>query len=141
MYSRFSSYSQNKSVQVPRTYPEDIDCIIKSNEEVGSLYISNVEAAENIATLRRLKIGAVLTCAKGHQLSHPRSVVPYYKYVPAVDSESCDLSADFDKAVDFIVDTLKKTNVLVHCLAGVSRSVSMVIAYFIREHGMDYPTA
>ena len=27
--------------------------------------------------------------------------------------------------------------VLVHCLAGVSRSVSMVIAYFIREHALS----
>lgn len=28
-----------------------------------------------------------------------------------------------------------------HCIAGVSRSVSMVLAYFIREHGMTYQQA
>lgn len=28
-----------------------------------------------------------------------------------------------------------------HCIAGVSRSVSMVIAYFIKEHGMHYDEA
>lgn len=31
--------------------------------------------------------------------------------------------------------------VLAHCIAGVSRSVSMVLAYFIKHHGMEYEEA
>ena len=47
----------------------------------------------------------------------------------------------FDKAADFLVKALQQTNVLVHCIAGVSRSVSMVLAYLIREHAMTYEQA
>ncbi len=36
---------------------------------------------------------------------------------------------------------LSVIKVLAHCIAGVSRSVSMVLAYFIKHHGMDYEEA
>lgn len=88
-----------------------------------------------------LRIGAVLSCAKGYELRHSKTVLPNYKYIPTIDHEQCDISVHFDEAVNFISSHLRTTNVLVHCIAGVSRSVSMVIAYFIREHRMDYDQA
>lgn len=33
------------------------------------------------------KIQAVLSCAKGYELKHPKSLVPYYKYIPTVDQD------------------------------------------------------
>lgn len=86
-----------------------------------------------------------MTCAKGYELNHPPSAIPHYKYIPTVDHDSCDISVHFDDAADFIKEKIAKTNVkimfieiLVHCIAGVSRSVSMVLAYLIREHNMTY---
>jgi protein-tyrosine phosphatase len=41
----------------------------------------------------------------------------------------------FDEAIGWIDERrAEKVNVLVHCHAGVSRSVSIVIAYLIRKH-------
>jgi protein-tyrosine phosphatase len=107
------------SQDLPKKFPEDIECIIKSKDpDAGSLYISNVEAAENPMTLKsnprptsEYKIGAVLSCAKGYELKHPPHVVPHYKYIPTVDHEECDISIHFDEAVDFITSKLQKTNV------------------------------
>lgn len=48
------------------------------------------------------------------------------------------MSKFFGQSISFIRDALEKTNILVHCLAGVSRSVSLVMAYFIKYHGMSY---
>jgi protein-tyrosine phosphatase len=86
-----------------------------------------------------LKISAILTCAKGYQVNHSKNLIPHYKYIPAEDKDSYDLTVHFDEAVNFIKDMLSQTNVniilfqlLVHCIAGVSRSVSMVLAYLIR---------
>ena len=113
MYRSPTSYSQPKpytSLNMPKSFPQDIECIIKSSDpEKGSLYISNIEAAENPATLRsnlltylEYKITAILSCAKDYQLNHSKTIVPYYKYFPAVDHDAFDISIHFDEAVDFI---------------------------------------
>lgn len=44
----------------------------------------------------------------------------------------------FDTAINFIHESLKETNILVHCMAGVSRSVTLVLAYLIKHKGMAY---
>lgn len=41
------------SGNLPKKFPEDIECIIRAKDPTcGSLYISNIEAAENPATLQ-----------------------------------------------------------------------------------------
>lgn len=86
-------------------------------------------------------IGAVLTAAKDIKLSHPKSSIPHYLYIPGVDHERFDLSQYFDEAIQFIDRSLKDTNILVHCMAGVSRSVTFVLAYLMKHHGMSYRQA
>jgi hypothetical protein len=86
-------YLYNHPQKTNKKWPEDIECIIKSNNpDKGSLYLSNVEAAENPATVRstysliqELKIGAILSCAKGYVVTHPTHMVPFYKYIPGED--------------------------------------------------------
>jgi protein-tyrosine phosphatase len=90
----------------------------------------------------------VLTAASGACLSHPKSEVPFYKYIPGEDHERFDISQYFEECIKFIEDSLKETNVkmwliqiLVHCMAGISRSVTLVIAYLIKCRGMTYEAA
>ena len=48
----------------------------------------------------------------------------------------------FYRAIDFIQNAQKnKQNVLIHCIQGVSRSISIVIAYIIFKLGYDYKKA
>lgn len=79
-----------------------------------------------------------MTAAASINLSHTKNDVPFYKKVPGEDHEKFDLSKYFDESVNFIENSLKTTNILVHCMAGVSRSVSLVLAYFIKVKGMTY---
>lgn len=56
MYKTAHHFSMQKpyaSLNLNNKFPEDIECIISSPQpDRGSLYISNIEAAENINTLK-----------------------------------------------------------------------------------------
>lgn len=80
----------------------------------------------------------MLTAAKDIQLRHPKSSIPYHLHIPGEDHERFDLSKYFNRSIDFIASSLKETNILVHCMAGVSRSVTLVLAYLMKHHNMTY---
>lgn len=81
---------------------------------------------------------------KSHHITHIVSVYeearenPHYKDIKyfcirAADSPQEDLQKYFPDAIEFIhrARTLENGNVLIHCLAGVSRSVTIAIAYIM----------
>ena len=129
-------------------YQQDIECVKDSVQGKGGIFIGNLQASQNLNTLKSSfhfisehSIKSVLTSAKGVFLNHPKQDVPHHLYIPGEDHERFDLSKYFDQAADWIKQKLEESNVLVHCLAGVSRSVSLVIAYFIKHKNMNFEDA
>ncbi|XP_070772187.1 dual specificity protein phosphatase 13A [Enoplosus armatus] len=102
-----------------------------------NLYIGNVAIAQNRKTLQKLGITHVLNAAHskqgsiGDQNFYGNTCV--YFGIPAEDSERFDLSQYFKPAADFIHKALKGKdgNVLVHCIMGMSRSATLVLAYLM----------
>jgi len=55
-----------------------------------------------------------------------------YKQIPIIDHWSQNLSQFFPEAIQFIDEARRQGNgVLVHCLAGISRSVTLTVAYLM----------
>ena len=54
-----------------------------------------------------------------------------YIYLKIDDSPTEDIKRYFETVIDFIVKS-KDTNVLVHCVSGISRSGACVIAYLMK---------
>jgi protein-tyrosine phosphatase len=54
-----------------------------------------------------------------------------------------DLTPHFDEAIDFIYNArdVEKGIILVHCVGGMSRSASMVLAYMIKHHNVSLAEA
>jgi protein-tyrosine phosphatase len=77
----------------------------------------------------------VLTVAARTNLSYVSSDIEFHEVIWAEDMPNFDLSRYFDKCLNFIEKCRKKTNVLVHCFAGVSRSASIIIAYLMKING------
>ncbi|XP_028331716.1 dual specificity protein phosphatase 13-like isoform X2 [Gouania willdenowi] len=94
-------------------------------------------SAQNKVGLLKLGITHVLNAAhskrgsKGNQSFYGNDFV--YCGIPADDSTHFDLDVYFQPAADFIHRALKSTNgkVLVHCIMGLSRSSTLVLAYLM----------
>ena len=110
-----------------------MDRIIDPEDKKGGLYLGSINSAQNISGLKKLNIKAVLSVANFPYLKYDPSEISH-KIIPAEDVEDFDLSVYFDEAAEFIEKNLKETNVLVHCLAGISRSSSIVIAYLMKAN-------
>lgn len=106
----------------------------------GKLYLSGCEAvtSSNLASRGVTAIVCAMTPWEEHRtnvVDRTPSAMKKFR-VPITDSETTDIGAYFDAVTRFIDDELKSGGrVLVHCVAGVSRSTTLVLAYLIRYRG------
>ncbi|KAH8869452.1 Tyrosine-protein phosphatase YVH1 [Schistosoma japonicum] len=97
--------------------------------------------AENIPVLKRNGIVSILTL----------DIMPldcnifkefHLKFLYLRDEPSQDLLEILEDALSFIDECIQnKSNILVHCAMGVSRSASVVIAYLMRQNHLSYEEA
>ncbi|XP_062234755.1 uncharacterized protein LOC133931824 [Platichthys flesus] len=102
-----------------------------------NIYIGNVAVAQNKTALQKLGITHVLNAAhskRGSIGTHSFYGNDFvYCGIPADDSTHFDLDVYFQPAADFIQKALKSPDgkVLVHCIMGMSRSSTLVLAYLM----------
>ncbi|KAM9837345.1 dual specificity protein phosphatase 13A-like [Aulostomus maculatus] len=111
------------------------------------IYIGNVAVAQTKTTLQKLGITHVLNAAHSKQgsignQSFYGNDIEYFG-IPADDSTHFDLDIYFQPAADFIHKGLKSPDgkVLVHCIMGMSRSSTLVLAYLMIYHHLPLKQA
>ncbi|XP_010464177.1 PREDICTED: dual specificity protein phosphatase 1B [Camelina sativa] len=104
------------------------------------LFIGSVAEATNSDLLKSSNITHVLTVAVALVPPYPNDFV--YKVIEVVDREETDLTVYFDECFTFIDQAIQSGGgVLVHCFMGMSRSVTIVVAYLMKKHGMSFSKA
>lgn len=97
------------------------------NKVLPGLYLGNFRDAKDTVQLTENKITHILSI---HDNSRPILMDKVYLCLPVSDSPTQNISQFFSQCNDFIHSArVNGDNVLVHCLAGVSRSVTVVVAY------------
>lgn len=120
-------------------YPEgsETPSEIYSEESGFRVYLGDGADARNVQNLDKKRITYVLNAASGEV----RTEGIYGKHIKCLrlnilDESWYDISKHMESALDFVAEAKEnKTGVLVHCAAGVSRSVTVVLAYFMVREG------
>ncbi|XP_065305670.1 dual specificity protein phosphatase 7 [Dermacentor albipictus] len=101
---------------------------------VPFLYLGNEENSLDLDSLERHNIRYVLNVTHNLANAFEGRGLKYMK-IPIEDHWSQNLASFFPQAIAFIDEARqKRVGVLVHCLAGVSRSVTVTLAYLMQKH-------
>ncbi|GJP45639.1 hypothetical protein CLOM_g5002 [Closterium sp. NIES-68] len=104
------------------------------------LYLGSLNSASNRDALLELGIKSIVTVA--NDTGTPQFPDTFsYTVVHVADAMSVDLATHFDGCFTAIEEGRKAGGVLVHCLAGMSRSATIVIAYMMKTKGWDLRTS
>ena len=137
---KYSRIKSNRNDYYNRNQEEDYSEIIKD-----FLYISSYKTASTVTDLKNLKITNIINCSGDlcENLSPSSSLLNIeYLTLNIKDNVSENIECLFFKCINLIDEVKeKKGRVLIHCYKGVSRSVSIAIAYLIYLYKWTYDEA
>ncbi|XP_058067079.1 uncharacterized protein DDB_G0271670 [Anopheles bellator] len=109
------------------------------NKVMPGLYIGNYRDSKDYQQLDRYNITHIVSIHDSPRRFHPDK---HYLCVIAADKPDQNLSQYFSVCNDFIHSArLKEGNVLIHCLAGMSRSVTVAVAYIMASTPLNWKEA
>lgn len=101
-----------------------------------NLYLGDLNDAANLKSSRNeLKIKFVFSIGIFPTLDKSSNLT--YRAIEVADLSSEDLLSHFDSAYEFILSSQREGPILVHCFHGVSRSATIVIAFFMKRYALD----
>lgn len=122
----------------------DPNVIRLPDQVTPGLFIGDWRDAVNQRAVNFLGITHIISIAGVENYVHYKRLIPRHVELMMFcieDNDNVSIRSMLDLACDFIHKGRTTGNTLVHCVAGVSRSASFVIAYMIRELGYGYESA
>ncbi|KAM3127150.1 hypothetical protein pb186bvf_020744 [Paramecium bursaria] len=116
---------------------QDISLILDSKKERGNLYLGSIKSIHQKYIFQH-SIGAILSIQDDIEVQIQNVIV---KQIIIQDQQNVSISQYFNDAFEFINNYLGQTNVLVHCIAGISRSSSFVIGFIMEQRNWTYQKA
>ena len=121
------------------------DIIDEPSPILRNLYLGAKESASDLKTLTANRIECIINCSR---LQVPNTFEGKITYVSikVMDEDTPEMAQRLRKALDAafnLIDHALKRNVgvLVHCVAGVSRSATVVAGYLMRRHSIQLYSA
>ena len=99
----------------------------------NKLYLGDMFDANNETFIKNKNISCIICVAEKLKINNTDSNIKVYKYELS-DDYNCNISLYFDEICDIInIENI----VLVNCVAGISRSSTIIIAYIMKYYKLD----
>uniref|UniRef100_A0A4W6EWN3 Dual specificity protein phosphatase n=2 Tax=Lates calcarifer TaxID=8187 RepID=A0A4W6EWN3_LATCA len=135
-----SDCSDGESDREPSSATESEESPIPSNQPafpvqiLPYLYLGCAKDSTNLDVLGQYNIKYILNVTPNLPNMFEHDGHFRYKQIPISDHWSQNLSQFFPEAISFIDEARsKQCGILVHCLAGISRSVTVTVAYLMQR--------
>lgn len=107
------------------------------DEISDKIFLGSQQAQKKKKILKMLDITNILVVGKELKIFHPNDFI--YKRIEIDDDDSENIFKHFESTFNFINES--EGNVYIHCMAGVSRSPTITIAYFMKKENMSFNEA
>ncbi|XP_017780305.1 PREDICTED: dual specificity protein phosphatase 15 [Nicrophorus vespilloides] len=132
-------FTKHKKLFIEDTIWKDNTFIFSCFQVLPGLYIGNYRDSKDSAQLNKYNITHILAVHDAARRMHSDK---HYLCVLASDSPDQNLTQYFPLCNDFIhAARLREGNVLIHCLAGMSRSVTVAVAYIMTCTNLSWKEA
>lgn len=135
-----SDFSDGESDREPSSATESEGSPLPSNQPafpvqiLPYLYLGCAKDSTNLDVLSKYDIKYILNVTPNLPNMFEHDGEFKYKQIPISDHWSQNLSQFFPEAISFIDEArTQKCGILVHCLAGISRSVTVTVAYLMQK--------
>ncbi|XP_058174145.1 dual specificity protein phosphatase Mpk3 isoform X2 [Anopheles ziemanni] len=132
--SACSSSTESSDCESTTNYLSESAVNVEPVEILPGLFLGNASHSEDLKSLKKYNIKYILNVTPDLPNVFERDGLIRYLQIPITDhwSQAGDLANHFPDAIKFIDEARTKgCGVLVHCLAGVSRSVTVTLAYLM----------
>lgn len=112
-------------------------------EVIPNLYVGGIQSARNYPLLKEKNIQYILNAAHREDTAHFPHLFKQVVVLTALDSNEQDMVQFFDMAHELINKAIneEKCGILVHCIAGQSRSIAIVLSYLMKYRNMAFTDA
>ena len=117
---------------------------IEPTKMVDNIYLGNAYNASNFNQLDEFNITTIINVT--NEIPNYFEELEEFSYlnIPIDDTNSNTLLSFFDKINEYIKNNERektKTNILIHCYMGSSRSATIIIAYLIKKYNFSLQQA
>lgn len=121
-------------------YFKTVESKFDANEIIDGLYLGSISSCYDVEELKKKGITHIVSVIAGFVPPFPDDFK--YLVINALDNENNNLFDNFEYSNKFINEALNNNGkVLVHCMAGRSRSATIILSYIIDTFGMNVNNA
>ena len=133
LYSYYGKYRGKLQYYIPSKG-------VHAHKITENLFIGDIHSPYNKNFLKDNDISTIITAIAGMEPIYPKEFE--YLNINIIDINTQEIIDQFDSVNEFIDSIIEKNEkILVHCVCGVSRSVSLVIAYLIYSKRISFKKA